>query len=96
MKWTQLRMAGEGLAQEYSKPQRASPKFGRIFRIWKSHSTTMYLHTYCLLSIATEEECNLKHGMTEQTMIQHFNLDKTFKQNEIPSKMALHKIHDSS
>lgn len=85
-------MAGERLEHEYSKPQRASPKLGRIFRIWNSHSTTVYLHTCCLLSIAIEEECNLKHGMTEETMIQHFNLNKTFNKMKFLLKLPYTKF----
>ena len=34
--------------------------------------------------------------MTEQTMIKHFNLSKTFSKNKTSSKLALCKIHYSS
>lgn len=79
-------MADKGLAHEYSKPQRASPKPGR-----SSESGIQQPLTAHSLSTAIKEGavCN---STAEETMIQHFNISKTFSKIQFLLKLLCTKF----
>lgn len=90
----QLGMAGKGLSHEYSKPQRPSPTFGSIFRIWTiaPQLLTAYLPR-------TEHCCKrrMESAITQQEELWVSILTLIrLSENKISSKTDLHKIQYSS
>lgn len=77
-------MADKGLAHEYSKVQRASPKSGQ-----SSESGIQQPLTAHSLSTAITEGAVCT---AEETMIQHFNISKTFSKIQFLLKLLCTKF----